>query len=129
MLARAKAAERVQLVEADALALPFAERQPRRRDHRLGAQERSGTWTIRRGESQAWCACSRPEAGLPSCELLAFTAAEIRSMHAIGSKTASDVIAFQESLRARGLGPSTTPAKLEPLLLEELRRLLLFRMG
>jgi len=41
-------------------------------------------------------------------ELLALPAAQVRAIHAIGTKTANDIIAFQETLLARGLSGATT---------------------
>lgn len=43
-------------------------------------------------------------------ELLALPAQQVRAIHAIGSKTAADIIAFQEALRARGVRPTEAPA-------------------
>jgi serine/threonine protein kinase len=48
-------------------------------------------------------------------ELLALPAAQIRAIHAIGTKTANDIITFQEMLHSRGLSASSTStAALEP---------------
>ncbi len=54
-------------------------------------------------------------------ELLGLTADQIRTIHAIGTKTASDIIAFQGALRSRGLQPTGAPtAPVEPILVPEL---------
>jgi serine/threonine protein kinase len=54
-------------------------------------------------------------------ELLALPAAQVRAIHAIGTKTANDIIAFQETLRARGLSAaSTSTAAIEPPLVPDL---------
>jgi serine/threonine protein kinase len=51
-------------------------------------------------------------------ELLSLPAAQVRAVHAIGTKTANDIIAFQETLRARGLsGATTSTVAVEPRLL------------
>jgi serine/threonine protein kinase len=48
-------------------------------------------------------------------ELLALPAAQVRAIHAIGTKTANDIITFQETLFARGLsGATTSTAAIEP---------------
>jgi serine/threonine protein kinase len=55
-------------------------------------------------------------------DLLALPAAQVRAIHAIGTKAANDVVAFQETLLSRGLSaapPSTASA--EPPLLPGLR--------
>lgn len=54
-------------------------------------------------------------------ELLALPQPQIRAIHAIGTKTANDIITFQDTLRARGLtaSPSSTAA-LEPPLVPSL---------
>jgi serine/threonine protein kinase len=55
-------------------------------------------------------------------ELLALPPAQVRAIHAIGTKTANDIIVFQESLLRRGVAPATTPAvRAEPCLVPELR--------
>jgi serine/threonine protein kinase len=41
-------------------------------------------------------------------ELLALSPAQVRALHAIGTKTANDVVAFQETLKERGLAASIT---------------------
>lgn len=41
-------------------------------------------------------------------ELLALSAAQVHAIHAIGGKTAGDIVAFQEDLRGRGLVATTT---------------------
>ncbi len=41
-------------------------------------------------------------------ELLGLAPAQVRALHAIGTKTANDVIAFQDNLKERGLTASTT---------------------
>lgn len=54
-------------------------------------------------------------------ELLALPQAQIRAIHAIGSKTANDIVTFQEALRSSGLSASTTStAALEPPLVPAL---------
>lgn len=54
-------------------------------------------------------------------ELLALPAAQVRAIHAIGTKTANDIIAFQETLLARGLsGATTSTAAVEPPLVPSL---------
>jgi serine/threonine protein kinase len=54
-------------------------------------------------------------------ELLALSTQQVRAIHAIGTKTASDVIAFQEALRDRGLAGSKAPgARVEPPVVAEL---------
>jgi serine/threonine protein kinase len=54
-------------------------------------------------------------------ELLALPAAQVRAIHAIGTKTASDIIAFQETLLARGLSAATmSTAAVEPPLVPNL---------
>jgi serine/threonine protein kinase len=54
-------------------------------------------------------------------ELLALPATQIRALHAIGTKTSNDIVAFQEALVVRGIAaadPST--AKAEPPLVADL---------
>lgn len=54
-------------------------------------------------------------------ELLALPGAQVRAIHAIGTKTANDIIAFQETLQARGLSAvSTSTAAIEPPLVPDL---------
>jgi serine/threonine protein kinase len=54
-------------------------------------------------------------------ELLALSPNQIRAIHAIGTKTAADVVAYQEALWERGLSATEGPsARLEPPLLPEL---------
>ena len=54
-------------------------------------------------------------------ELLALDERQIRSIHAIGTKTASDIIAFNEAVAQRGLEPTVaTPFDVEPALVPEL---------
>jgi serine/threonine protein kinase len=54
-------------------------------------------------------------------ELLALPAAQVRAIHAIGTKTANDIIAFQETLLSRGLsGAGATTATREPPLVPDL---------
>ncbi|MFO0554348.1 MAG: protein kinase [Polyangiaceae bacterium] len=52
-------------------------------------------------------------------ELLALPAGQVRAIHAIGTKTANDIITFQETLRGRGVEGTKTPS-LEPPLLPDL---------
>jgi serine/threonine protein kinase len=47
-------------------------------------------------------------------QLLALQPNQIRTIHAIGSKTASDIIRFQESMRAQGVAP-TAPVQGQPI--------------
>ena len=54
-------------------------------------------------------------------ELLALPAAQVRAIHAIGTRTANDIIAFQQTLLARGLSASSTStAAVEPPLVPDL---------
>jgi serine/threonine protein kinase len=54
-------------------------------------------------------------------DLLALPAAQVRAIHAIGTKTANDIIAFQETLLSRGLSASfTSTAAIEPPLVPDL---------
>lgn len=54
-------------------------------------------------------------------ELLALPAAQVRAIHAIGTKTANDIIAFQETLLQRGLeAKATSTAANEPALVPDL---------
>jgi serine/threonine protein kinase len=53
-------------------------------------------------------------------QLLALPAAQVRAIHAIGTKTANDIIAFQETLLSRGLQGTQAPGTLEPPLLPDL---------
>ncbi|MBI2570981.1 MAG: protein kinase, partial [Candidatus Schekmanbacteria bacterium] len=53
-------------------------------------------------------------------DLLASTPASIRAIHAIGTKTANDVIAFREVLIGQGLAPATSSTLVEPSLVPEL---------
>ncbi|NVJ14309.1 protein kinase domain-containing protein [Myxococcus sp. AM010] len=53
-------------------------------------------------------------------QLLALPAASVRAIHAIGTKTANDIIAFQETLLGRGLEGTGDPGTLEPPLLPDL---------
>ncbi len=53
-------------------------------------------------------------------QLLALPAAQVRAIHAIGTKTANDIIAFQENLSGRGLEGTETAGTLEPPLLPDL---------
>ena len=54
-------------------------------------------------------------------QLLALPAAQVRAIHAIGTKTANDIILFQETLLSRGLeGTSPSPATIEPPLVPDL---------
>lgn len=53
-------------------------------------------------------------------QLLALPAAQVRAIHAIGTKTANDIIAFQETLLGRGLEGTQAPGTLEPPLLPDL---------
>lgn len=54
-------------------------------------------------------------------ELLALPPAQVRAIHAIGTKAAADTIAFQEALLGRGISPvSPAPARADPPLLPDL---------
>jgi hypothetical protein len=54
-------------------------------------------------------------------ELLALPPAQVRAIHAIGTKTANDIIAFQEALLGRGVAAATAaPARAEPPLVPDL---------
>ena len=54
-------------------------------------------------------------------ELLALPPAQVRAIHAIGTKTANDIIAFQEALLGRGVAAATaTPTRAEPPLVPDL---------
>jgi serine/threonine protein kinase len=53
-------------------------------------------------------------------ELLTLPAAQVRSVHAIGTKTANDIVAFQEVLVARGLAAAVKPTSIEPPLVPDL---------
>ncbi|WP_437898219.1 protein kinase domain-containing protein [Sorangium sp. So ce124] len=54
-------------------------------------------------------------------ELLALPAAQVRAIHSIGTKTANDIIAFQETLLERGLSASAaSTAAVEPPLVPDL---------
>jgi serine/threonine protein kinase len=54
-------------------------------------------------------------------ELLALPAGQVRAIHAIGTKTANDIIAFQETLLGRGIAAaSTSTAAIEPPLVPDL---------
>ncbi len=54
-------------------------------------------------------------------ELLALSPTQVRAIHAIGTKTAADIIAFQETLLGRGLTPAVGPAaRVEPPLVPDL---------
>ena len=53
-------------------------------------------------------------------ELLALTPVQVRAIHNIGTKTASDILAFQDTLRARGIGASAATIRVDPPLVLEL---------
>lgn len=53
-------------------------------------------------------------------ELLALSPAQVRAIHTIGSKTAADIISFQETLRARGIAASTATIRIDPPLVPDL---------
>lgn len=53
-------------------------------------------------------------------ELLALPTAQVRSIHAIGTKTANDIIEFQDTLSGRGLAAAVAPGNLEPALVPDL---------
>ena len=57
-------------------------------------------------------------------ELLALPPAQVRAIHAIGTKTANDIIAFQEALLGRGVAAATAaPTRADPPLVPDLMRL------
>ncbi|MBK8015061.1 MAG: protein kinase [Deltaproteobacteria bacterium] len=54
-------------------------------------------------------------------ELLALPPAQVRAIHAIGTKTASDIVAFQEAMLGRGVAAATAVAtRAEPPLVPDL---------
>jgi serine/threonine protein kinase len=53
-------------------------------------------------------------------ELLALPPTQVRAIHAIGTKTADDIIAFQEVLLGRGVTAVTAPTRTEPPLVPDL---------
>lgn len=53
-------------------------------------------------------------------QLLGLSDEQVRSIHAIGAKTAADVVAFQDTQRRRGLQPTSADVRLEQPLLAEL---------
>jgi serine/threonine protein kinase len=54
-------------------------------------------------------------------ELLALSPTQIRAIYAIGTKTATDIIAFQEALLGRGVSPAASPpARTDPPLVTDL---------
>jgi serine/threonine protein kinase len=53
-------------------------------------------------------------------ELLGLSSDQVRSIYAIGARTANDVIAFQTTLRDRGLAATAAPARSEPPLVSAL---------
>jgi serine/threonine protein kinase len=53
-------------------------------------------------------------------QLLGLPAAQVRAIHAIGSKTANDILTFQETLRGRGLEGTNIASPSEPPLLLKL---------
>ena len=54
-------------------------------------------------------------------ELLALPPAQVRAIHAIGTKTANDIVAFQEALLGRGVAAATAaPSRAEPPLVPDL---------
>lgn len=53
-------------------------------------------------------------------ELLALSADQVRTIHAIGTKTAADIVAFQDDLRQRGLQAESDAGAVEPPLVDEL---------
>lgn len=54
-------------------------------------------------------------------ELLTLPPSAVQALHAIGTKTAADIIAFQTALRERGLSAAVRPVVIEPPLFAELR--------
>ncbi|MDC0721697.1 protein kinase domain-containing protein [Nannocystis bainbridge] len=53
-------------------------------------------------------------------ELLALSPAHVRKIHTIGTKTANDILAFQETLRARGIVATAAPIRVDPPLVPDL---------
>jgi serine/threonine protein kinase len=54
-------------------------------------------------------------------QLLSLPEAQVRAIHAIGTKTATDILALQAALRARGIAPTSAhEARIEPPLLPDL---------
>ncbi|MCG8417454.1 MAG: protein kinase [Proteobacteria bacterium] len=54
-------------------------------------------------------------------DLLALPASQVQGIHAIGTKTAADILSFQDALRARGLSPAAAPdRRMEPPLVADL---------
>jgi serine/threonine protein kinase len=54
-------------------------------------------------------------------ELLALPSAQVRAIHAIGTKTANDIVAFQEALLGQGVAAATgVPTRAEPPLVPDL---------
>lgn len=53
-------------------------------------------------------------------ELLALSDVQVRAIHAIGSKAAGEVLAFQETMRSRGLTASSSAPRPEPPLVADL---------
>jgi len=53
-------------------------------------------------------------------QLLALSEAQVRAIHAIGTKIANDIIALQNSLREQGIQASPSPIKQEPPLVPDL---------
>lgn len=53
-------------------------------------------------------------------ELLTFSPAQVKAMHTIGTKTAADILAFQDTLRARGIVPAAAAIRVDPPLVPDL---------
>ena len=53
-------------------------------------------------------------------ELLGFSPAQVRTIHTIGTRTAADILAFQDTLRARGITPIATVVRVDPPLVPDL---------
>ncbi len=53
-------------------------------------------------------------------ELLAFSPAQVRAIYTIGTKTAADILAFQDALRARGITAAAATIRVDPPLVPDL---------
>ena len=53
-------------------------------------------------------------------ELLAFSPAQVRAIYTIGTRTAADILAFQDTLRARGITAAATEIRVDPPLVPDL---------
>jgi serine/threonine protein kinase len=76
-----------------------------------------GATSLSRRAINALARCQVHTAG----ELLALTSSQVRAIHALGNKTVSEILGFQETLRAQGVQPASTGAfSEEPPLVPEL---------